>query len=342
MYLRRVKQFILLLTLFAMACQVPGDKVNTQNLENNDTLALYLTYDISINSCLLAWESIEKHTLSEAKSGQLDLYRSAFADLIPGEERERAFSYIAHDVTNDSEQLVAMESVIFQSVEGGFRLHQVSPFDGNMLVCGYVKSDDLLKILGDKEQGYLHALIHFNQLPSPGKDYAPSAMYTASMLLIDTAQKYLAFQVEKKARYALVNEQLQAMSDSMMRERVLQYVDSLAGTQIISTKKRVSEYDLWKGFMAYGLLGPKSLSWNSFGLLYHPNSKFGGFNPGKILWFAVPNSELTDKDPILANFIAMLAKYGILHSVDPSTYRCNYYRMSSIDIDNGRYPRGRH
>jgi len=338
-----VKQFLFCLSIFLLACQVPGDKTSTSIQDNGDTLSLYLTYDISINSCLLAWESIEKRTLAAGKSGELALYKAAFSDLIPLESRARSFSYIAHDVTNGSEQLVAMETILFQTVDDGFRLHQVSPFDGKTLVCGFVKHEDLLAILGSKEQAFLRALISFKKLPNIGKDYSASAMYTTSMLLIDTAQRYLAYQVEHEKSYALVDEYLKPMTDSVMRERVLQYVDSLDGnSKVVSVKNRVSEYDLWKGFMAYGLLGPNQLSWNSFGLLYHPNSKFGGFNPGKILWFAVPSQDLFKQDPVLADFVSMLAQYGILHSVDPTQYRCTYFRTSSIDIDNGRYPGGRH
>lgn len=338
-----MKQIIFCFSILLFACQVPGDKTSSPVQKNSDTLALYLTYDISINGCLLAWESIEKQTLTAARSGELDLYKEAFSDLVPAESRARSFSYIAHDVTNGSEQLVAMESILFQTVEGGFRLHQVSPFDGNTLICGYVNYDDLLNILGPKEQAFLSALKTFKQLPRMGKDYSASAMYTASMLLIDTTQKYFASRVEIDKAYSLQDEKLTVMSDSVMRERVLQYVDSLdANHQVVSVKQRVSEYDLWKGFMAYGLLGPSNLSWNSFGLLYHPNSKFGGFNPGKILWYAVPTSELYENDLVLTDFIAMLAQYGVLYSVDPTQYRCSYFRTSSIEIDNGRYPGGRH
>jgi len=343
LYLSRVKQIVLCFSIFFLACQVPGDKTSAPSQKYSDTLALYLTYDISINGCMLAWESIEQQTLSAGRTGELALYKEAFSDLIPAESRARSFSYIAHDVTDGSEQLVAMESVLFQTIDGGFRLHQVSPFDGTTLICGYIRYDDLLSVIGSKEQSFLRALSTFEQLPRTGKDYSASAMYTASMLLIDTTQKYFASRVEKDKAYSLVDEKLNPMSDSAMRQRVLQYVDSLDGNnKVVPIKQRVSEYDLWKGFMAYGLLGPSNLNWNSFGLLYHPNSKFGGFNPGKILWYAVPTSELYQEDLVLTDFIAMLAQYGVLHSVDPTQYRCSYFRTSSIDIDNGRYPGGRH
>jgi len=343
MYLSRVKQVALCIGFFLLACQVPGEKASISSPENKDTLSLYLTYDISINSCLLAWESIEAHVLEAGKSGKLALYAEAFSDLIPNESRQRSFSYIAHDITNGSEQMVDMEAVLFQFVDGGFRLHQVSPFDGKTLVVGFVKFDDLLKILGPKENSFLKAMKEYGEFPKSGKDFSASAMYTASMLLMDTVQKHFAYQVEIEKAYSLVDEHLMPMTDSSMRERVLQYVDTIDSLdKIHTTKQRVSEYDLWKGFMAYGLLGPQSFSWHSFGLLYHPNSKFGGFNPGKILWFAIPRSEINQQDPVLANFIAMLAQYGILYSVDPTQYRCAYFRANSIDIDNGRYPGGRH
>ena len=100
---------------------------------------------------------------------------------------------------------------------------------------------------------------------------------------------------------------------------------------------RIPDYDLWKGFMAYGSLTGSTLSWDRFGVLYHPDTKFGGFNPGKITWFAVENNELQEKKALFSSYMNTLANYALLYSADPEHYLCQYYQSNGIRISNKKY-----
>lgn len=322
------------------ACQTPGEKVSIQKpIEGADTLSLYLTYDISINSCLLAWEALEKQVMQAGIDGSLTLYASPFESPIAIEERARRFSFIAMDISNGSEQLIPMETITMKRIEDGFMIHQTSPFDGKDLVCGYVKDEDLMAIADFKSHHLLSTLERFEKFPSEGKEMVGSAVYTASMLLIDTVQKHLAWMARDKETIPTLDEHLQPITHEVMEERVMQMEDVLQkGGGIESKKVPVPEYDMWKGFMASGILSPSSMNWHSFGLLYHPNTKFGGFNPGKIVWFMSPADQIKAKDENLYDFLSMLAQNALLYSVDPTKYRSVYFTNNAITIDNGRYP----
>lgn len=340
-YLRGVKQLIFLFIIVGTACKVPGDKVIEPSSEG-DPFQVYLTYDIAINSCLLSWEKLEAYTLTAAVNGELDVFQNPFSDLIPKGERARSFSFKAMDQSSGKEQLIPMESIEFQRVNDGFKLVQSSPFDGSEIVCGYVKTEDLLRLSPSGARQLLHMLALYKQLPAMNKSIHGSEMYTASMLLLDTLQKKFARQAEEGNRYTFLDENLNEMNDSLFKERIHQLEDSLGPDgQVYAKWVRIPEYDLWKGFMAYGALSATHISWKAFGLLYHPNTKFGSFNPGKILWFAVPAPELEKQDPDLHQFLNMIAQNALLYSADPTHYRSKYYTNSSITIDNGRYPEKR-
>lgn len=336
-----MKQLILLIAILGTACQVPGDKALDQK-SSGDSFSVYLTYDIAINSCLLSWEKLEAYTLKAAVSGELDVYETPFSTLIPLDNRARSFSFKAMDMSSGKEQLILMENVVFEAVKEGFKLVQTSPFDGAEITCGYVKTKDLVKLSPPDASLFLSMLERYKKLPVPNKSLSGSEMYMAAMLLLDTLQKDLAYQTEEKAAYSHMDENLNKMSDSLFREKIHQLEDSL-GTdgRVYGKQIRIPEYDLWKGFMAYGTLSSTQLTWNAFGLLYHPNTKFGSFNPGKILWFAVPTSELEKQDADFHQFLSMVAKNALLYSTDPSGYTSQYYLNNSIRIDNGRYP-GKH
>ncbi|MHB1278085.1 MAG: hypothetical protein ACYC1Q_06775 [Bacteroidia bacterium] len=333
-----MKQLLLLLFIMGTSCKVPGDK--TMDLASGgDSLQVYLTYDIAINSCLLSWEKLEAYTLRAAVSGDLDVYETPFSKLIPREERARSFSFKAMDLSSGKEQLIPMEKIEFQGVKDGFKLVQTSPFDGAELICGYVKTEDLIHLSPADARLFLSMLVRFEKLPALNKTVSGSDIYTSTMLLLDTLQKDLAYQAEVKTAYTPLDENLHKMGDSLFREKIRQFEDSLGSDGLVYSKQvRIPEYDLWKGFMAYGTLSNTQLSWNSFGLLYHPNTKFGSFNPGKILWFAVPATELEKQDAEMFQFLNMVAKNALLYSTDPGGYTSQYYLNNSIRIDNGRYP----
>ncbi len=320
------------------ACKVPGDKA-MEPASDGDSIQVYLTSDIAINSCLLSWEKLEAYTLRAAVSGELDIFETPFSELIPKEERARSFSFKAMDQSTGKEQFIPMEKIEFQNVKDGFKLVQTSPFDGEELICGYVKSGDLIKLSPTDAGLLLFMLLRYGKLPALNKTVGGSDVYISAMLLLDTLQKDMAHQAEEKATYTRLDENLHKMGDSLFREKIHQLEDSLGPDGLVYSKQvRIPEYDLWKGFMAYGTLSSTQLSWNAFGLLYHPNTKFGSFNPGKILWFAVPAAELEKEDPDMYHFLNIVAKNAILYSTDPGGYTSQYYLNNSIRIDNGRYP----
>lgn len=308
-------------------------------MENPDTLSMYLTYDIAINSSLFVWESIEKSILKSGRNGDLKMYSEAFNHPIPKEEREKRFSYIAIDLSDGSEQLVAMESVKINRENGGFLIHQKSPFNGQDLICGYIEEDDLIKVLTPNEAAYIKSMIHFNCFPKTGTELSGSKMYSASALLLDTTQRYLAMLVEQKKSLSTFDEKYLPLDFRALVERAEQMNDSMdQNDKVYSVTARVPEYDMWKGYLATGVLGNEQHAWSYFGLLYHPNSKFAGFNPGKIVWFNVEADELDHSEPLLSSYLKMLAKNALLYSADPVNYRSQYFTNNSIRIDNGRYP----
>lgn len=333
-----MKQLLLLIILTGIACKVPGNKT-TEPYSAGDPFQIYLTHDIAINGCLLSWENLEAYTLEAAVNGELDVFETPFSGLIPPEQRARNFSFKAMDENSGKEHLIPMEHLEFHRVQDGFKLSQSSPFDGAEIVCGYIKTDDLLRLSPSKARQFLQMLVRFDKLPALNKVMNGSEVYTASMLLIDALQKELARQGEEKRIYTLLDENLNQMNDSLFRERIHQMEDSLGPDgQAYMRMVRISEYDLWKGFIFYGKLSSTQVSWNAFGLLYHPDTKFGSFNPGKILWFAVPASEIEKQDPEMYAFLSMLAQNALLYSADPGRYRSQYFLNNSITIDNGRYP----
>lgn len=320
------------------ACKVPGDKA-MEPASDGDSFQVYLTSDIAINSCLLSWEQLEAYTLRAAVSGDLDVFETPFSKLIPKEERVRSFSFKAMDQSTGKEQLIPMEKIEFQGVKDGFKLVQSDPFTGTELICGYVKTEDLIQLSPTDAGLFLSMLLRYGKMPTLNKTVSGSEVYTSAMLLLDTLQKDLAFQAETKAAYTRLDENFHTMGDSLFREKIQQLEDSLGSNGMVYSKQvRIPEYDLWKGFMAYGTLSTTQLSWNAFGLLYHPNTKFGSYNPGKILWFAVPAAELEKQDADVFQFLNMVAKNALLYSTDPGGYTSQYYLNNSISIDNGRYP----
>ncbi|HCS20593.1 MAG TPA: hypothetical protein DIW47_08535 [Bacteroidetes bacterium] len=333
-----MKQIFSIVLTILFSCKVPGDKAFDQKL-HGDSFNVFLTNDIAINSCLLSWEKLEAYTLRAAVSGDLDVFETPFSKLIPREERARSFSFKAMDQRSGKEQLIPMEKIEFQRIKDGFKLIQTSPFDGSELICGYVKTEDLIQLSPADSRLLLSMFVRFEKLPALNKTVSGSEIYTSAMLLLDTLQKDLAYQAEVKMAYSCLDENLNKMDDKPFREKIHQLEDSLGTDGLVYSKKvRIPEYDLWKGFMAYGSLSNTQLSWNAFGLLYHPDTKFGSFNPGKILWFAVPTSELEKQDADFHHFLSMVAKNALLYSADPGGYTSQYYLNNSIRIDNGRYP----
>lgn len=335
MYISKVKLLRILALCFLFACR----SSQAPSKGTSEPVQLYLTTDISMNSCMLLWERTQKQIHQKVVSGELDLYTDTAHNVkVPVEKRKDHLSFPIKDLHTNAVILLPTEELLFEGTPSGFRIYQIHPVTLQPLEFGFLRLNDCMAALDKEVADFIRLLRVYRSFPQPGGQLTESAVYTESLLLFDAMQKSLAGRVIDYVDLIPYDEEGKPMADSVLLERSRQLEDSMHADGSSSTHWiPVPEYDLWKGFMAYGELTGSSLTWNHFGLLYHPNTKYGGFNPGKITWFAISATELQEERELVHSYLQTLAKYALLYSADPEHYLSNYYRSNSIRIENKKY-----
>ncbi len=332
-----MKRIAILLILGITACKVPEPNSKTQH--TSDPVKLYLTYDISINSCLIAWERISRNLYEEVMKGSYRMYAgSDFSSLLSEQETRNNAAFHAIDTKSGESLAIPMERFLIRGVKGGYQVYDNSPFDGSEITVGYLSLEQLEEFARPEEAAMLRLLGRFRGFPAIGVNLDGTRVFTESMLLIDTLQKHLAYRTETEKAFVPLNDSMQIMPDSVLHEKIHQFEDSLTPDRRVAVKLvRVPEFDQWKGFMGYGNLAMGHMQWQAFALLYHPNTKYGGYNPGRIPWFAVSTDALKEKEQDIHQFLNLIANNAMLYLTDPDHYTSEYYTRNSIDIENTRY-----
>lgn len=293
---------------------------------------------------MLSWERLNQQIYDAVQSGELAMYEDAgYSNRLSTSETRSRGQIHTKDTKTGEPVSFPMDAFRVRGVQDGYLFYGISPFDGSTLEVGYLKRQDLKELARPDEAAFLRLLESYRGFPALNTEIDGNRIYVDGMLLLDTLQKTLVYMTETASVFHPLSDSLKPMHDSVLYERGHQFEDSLTpGNEVAVRIIRVPETDLWKGFMGYGQLASGQMSWKAFGLLYHPATKYGGYDPGKVTWFALSDDELGQHADDIRRFLHLLGNNAILYLTDPANYTSRYFEKNHIDVANTRYTGRRH
>jgi len=306
-----------------------------------DTAKLYLTIDLAINNNLLIWEQIEKETLHNLESGAFRLYSDSSLSnrLKGGDLLDRLRFHYFDSQTGKEERGPRIEEFVFIFHANYLELVTQNPFNEKPARIGYSSLKFLKKSLNDNHQNWLELMMAYSNFGKESVKLDYAKMYTYSRLAFDAIQKRM--HDLSMGHVQLYNEVHGSITDTAAGNNVMEHKDFIlqrpSGDSLVVNWVPIPETQKWKGLLIEATLEDEELQFPFVGLLIHPETKYAGFNPGKIMWYSVKLKALSREDRAIGGWIQQQARLSLLYSIEPERYKAEFFRSNGIDIHNSRY-----
>lgn len=309
-------------------------------LSAQDSFQVYLTPDIAVNSCLLAWDEFEVITLKAIRNDKLKLYDGNGERYKSKEAIERQLSLAAYDEKIKDTLFMPLDYVQFQIKDKALYAFHPNPFSGDTHTIGRLDLEKVMKICPEPSASILKGISQYTDFLKEDAFLNEVTVYTYSLLAFDSLQKQVSALSGEKKPLSVYSKTFERMDDSTRQGEITELVSVPSGTGGFKDQwQQIPEEQMWKGMMAAGHTDRNQVYINHWGLLIHPETKFVGWNPGKIVWFYVDDSQLNRKFKSEKKFLDGIFYYAQLHLLDPDEYRCKFYKDNAIRIENTRYPK---
>lgn len=294
---------------------------------------LYLTNDLGINVCLLAYENYLNQLLILGLKGELT-GQLPTNQKVTQQAVKSAFHFQVNEANSQSQSSVPVDHLLLKYQNQTLFLFTFNPFSQDTTLL--ISFSENQNRSNSTEEILVFSIL--KGIPNQATEIiTPAQWYRFSQQKLEDLQKSIA----QKA----LNQYIQAFDAEgksfnlpdliKAKQETTTIQDDVGNYQTIW--QDIPEQDLWKGFILRGHLQQKQLSTDTLGLLYHPRSKFGGYNPGNIPWFifSLHDGGLSQNE---LNTLHALVYFAQLYSLDPEQYTSAYFKYIKLYIRNMRYP----
>ncbi|TNE79960.1 MAG: hypothetical protein EP332_09410 [Bacteroidetes bacterium] len=320
-------------TLFSLLlCLALGYSTQAQ-----DSFKTYLTSDLAIHSSLMAWKKLETSCLQGLHSGKLKLYKTDNSTYSTPEVKLQLVLPAYDPVAKDT-LYFPIEVLYFRSRDAYLELFHPNVFLGDTQEIGRVKKEDALKHCEQPAASLLRGMMRYSDFLRENRELRETDLYTYALMSFDSLQKSLetAVRTDKSLQAHLENGL--PMPDSVVEERVTEMKDVDNGQGGYKTVwQEIPNQQKYKGIRVSGHLNGRESHVDHWGLLINPEWKYAGFNPGKIVWFYLSDSEIQKKDKTSKCYLDGLFYFAQLYLLDPENPH-PFFKNNRIPIQNTRYP----
>lgn len=306
-----------------------------------DTVTVYLTHDLWVNSCLLVWQETELNLRENLRKGNVPLYDPASEKKAKLKNYGKSLDYPVPTLEGDTLTL-PVERLSFRTRhkwETDFLMVMGhNDFNGDTIQIGLLEVKDLLNL----DAGNAPVLRLMNQYTGIFRKeglLTSADIYVQSVLLADTLAKRLHHLGRNLHSLPVLGRDGEIFNDSLIDEQISLHAGTIEenGTYKV-VKGWVDENDRWKGLVLQSTPGEGLLLHRTIGVLYHARTKFAGFDPGYMPWFFVRMTDLKKVDPDLFSGLQLIGDNAVKYLLDKDSYLSNYFREANIRINNSRYP----
>ena len=306
-----------------------------------DTVTVYLTHDLWVNSCLLVWQDTELKLRESLGKGSVTLYDHSSQKKTRLKSYGKSLGYPVPTVNGDTLTLPVERLSLKSQKKWGIDFLMVSghnDFSGDTIPIGLVELKDLINLDADNSS-LLKLMSQYTRVFRDESLITPSHIYVQSVLLADTLAKRIHHMGRQEHSLPVLGPRGEIFNDSLIDEQISIHAGTLEEEGVYTiVKSLVDENDRWKGLVFQSASGEGSLRHLHIGVLYHARTKFAGFDPGYMPWFFVRFADLKKTDPDLFAGLQVIGDNAVKYLLDKDRYLSNYFREANIRINNSRYP----